>query len=334
MSGNPSLDEFGRIARYFAPLARSAKGAFGLTDDAAVFDCPAGEEIVVTTDAMVSGVHFLPDDPADLVARKTLRVNLSDIAAMGAVPFGYTLVTALPRALAGPAGEVWLERFADGLRSDQEAFGVTLLGGDSVSTPGPLMVSITVLGRIPKGQAVTRGGARAGDLIFLSGTLGDGALGLRVLQGGLAGLSREHQEFLADRYRLPRPRVGLGPRLVGLASAMLDVSDGLVGDLRHIADVSSVAAEIRIDRLPLSAAAWAAIEQDKSVVEAVLTGGDDYELLFTAPPSRREAVIAAAADAGVPVAEIGRVLAGKPGVTVLDLAGEPMTLTAAGYVHF
>ncbi|MBU0723550.1 MAG: thiamine-phosphate kinase [Alphaproteobacteria bacterium] len=332
-ASGPSLDEFGRIARFFAPLARTAPGALGLTDDAALMACPAGQQIVVTTDALVAGGHFLPDDPPDMVARKALRVNLSDLAAMGAQPFGYTLVTALTRELRGEAGEAWLARFAAGLKLDQEEFNITLLGGDSIATPGPLLISVTAFGHVPEGKAVTRGGARAGDLLFLSGTLGDGALGLRVLQGTLKGLSRPHAEALADRYRLPRPRVALGPKLVGLASAMMDVSDGLVGDLRHIAEVSGVGAQIKVQNLPLSPAGFAAIEHDKRIVELMLTGGDDYELLFTIAPSRRAEAVAAAEAAGVPITEIGRITAGG-GVQVLDLAGEPMTLTESGYLHF
>lgn len=327
------LNEFGRIARFFAPLAEREAGALGLTDDAALIECEAGQQIVVTTDALVAGGHFLPDDPPDMVARKALRVNISDLAAMGAVPFGYTLVTALPRDLRGEPGDAWLERFAAGLKLDQEEFGLSLLGGDTISTPGPLLISVTAFGKVPTGKAVTRAGARPGDLVFLSGSLGDGALGLRVLQGTLKGLSRPHAEALADRYRLPRPRVTLGPKLIGLASAMMDVSDGLVGDLAHIAEVSGVGAEIRVQNLPLSPAVFAAIEHDKRIVESVLTGGDDYELLFTAPSARRGEVLALAEAAGVPVTEIGRVHA-RGGVQVLDLAGEPMTLGAAGYLHF
>ncbi|HEV2677107.1 MAG TPA: thiamine-phosphate kinase [Aliidongia sp.] len=321
-----SLGEFGRIARFFAPLAAGAPGALGLTDDAALVDCPAGERLVVTVDAMVEGVHFLVGDPPDLVARKLVRVNLSDLAAMAARPVGYFLTTALPKS----RGDDWLAGFAAGLAQDQAEFGITLLGGDSVSTPGPVSLTLTALGRVAVGAEVRRGGARPGDLVFVSGTIGDGALGLDAAQGKLDGvLDPADVAFLADRYRLPRPRADLGPRLSGLACAMMDVSDGLVGDLGHICDVSGVAGVIEAAKVPLSAAAARLPDR----LETVLTGGDDYELLFTAPPERQGAIMAAAAAASVPVTVIGRIEAGQ-GVRVLDGAGREVTLNGVGWRHF
>jgi thiamine-monophosphate kinase len=320
------LGEFGRIARFFAPLAAGAPGALGLTDDAALVDCPAGERLVVTVDAMVEGVHFLSRDPPDLIARKLVRVNLSDLAAMAARPVGYFLTTALPKS----HGDGWLEGFAAGLAQDQAEFGITLLGGDSVSTPGPVSLTLTALGRVAVGGEVRRGGARPGDLVFVSGTIGDGALGLEAAQGKLDGLLDPAEvAFLADRYRLPRPRVGLGPRLSGLATAMMDVSDGLVGDLGHICAVSRVAGVIEAGRVPLSAAAARLPDR----LATVLTGGDDYELLFTAPPDRQADVRAAAKAAAVPVTAIGRIEAGQ-GVRVLDRAGSEIPLDGLGWRHF
>lgn len=322
----PALGEFGRIARFFAPLASGAPGALGLTDDAALVDCPPGERLVVTVDAMVEGVHFLADDPPELVARKLVRVNLSDLAAMAARPVGYFLTTALPKF----RGDDWLAGFAAGLAQDQAEFGITLLGGDSVSTPGPVSLTLTALGRVPAGAEVRRGGARPGDLVFVSGTIGDGALGLEAAQGKLDGvLEPADVAYLADRYRLPRPRVGLGPRLSGLASAMMDVSDGLVGDLGHICEVSGVAGVIEAGQVPLSVAAAKLPDR----LETILTGGDDYELLFTVPPERRDAVTAAADAAGVPVTTIGRIEAGQ-GVRVLDGEGREMALAGIGWRHF
>ena len=322
----PALGEFGRIARFFAPLASGAPGALGLTDDAALVDCPPGERLVVTVDAMVEGVHFLADDPPELVARKLVRVNLSDLAAMAARPVGYFLTTALPKS----RGDDWLAGFAAGLAQDQAEFGITLLGGDSVSTPGPVSLTLTALGRVPAGAEVRRGGARPGDLVFVSGTVGDGALGLEAAQGKLDGLLEPADvAYLADRYRLPRPRVGLGPRLSGLASAMMDVSDGLVGDLGHICEVSGVAGVIEAGQVPLSVAAAKLPDR----LETILTGGDDYELLFTVPPERRDAVTAAADAAGVPVTTIGRIEAGQ-GVRVLDGEGREMALAGIGWRHF
>jgi len=321
-----SLGEFGRIARFFAPLAAGAPGALGLTDDAALIDCPPGERLVVTVDAMVEGVHFLSSDPPDLIARKLVRVNLSDLAAMAARPVGYFLTTALPKS----HGDDWLAGFAAGLALDQAEFGITLLGGDSVSTPGPVTLTLTAFGRVAVGAEVRRGGARPGDLVFVSGTIGDGALGLDAARGQLDGvLVAEDVAFLADRYRLPRPRVSLGPLLSGLASAMMDVSDGLAGDLGHICTVSGVAGVIEAARVPLSSAA--ALLPDR--LATVLTGGDDYELLFTAAPDRQAEILEASEAAGVPVTVIGRIEAGQ-GVRVLDATGSEIPLDGVGWRHF
>lgn len=321
-----ALGEFGRIARFFAPLAAGAPGALGLTDDAALIECPPGERLVVTVDAMVEGVHFLPTDPPDLVARKLVRVNLSDLAAMAARPVGYFLTTALPKS----HGDDWLAGFAAGLAQDQAEFGITLLGGDSVSTPGPVTLTLTAFGRVTIGAEVRRGGARPGDLVYVTGTIGDGALGLDAAQGKLDGLvSAADVAFLADRYRLPRPRVGLGPLLSGLASAMMDVSDGLAGDLGHICTVSGVAGVIEASRVPLSAAAVKLPDR----IASVLTGGDDYELLFTAPPDHQPEILAASLAANVPVTIIGRIEAGQ-GVRVMDAAGSEIPLDGVGWRHF
>jgi thiamine-monophosphate kinase len=321
-----TLGEFGRIARFFAPLASGAPGALGLTDDAALIDCPPAERLVVTVDAMVEGVHFLGSDPPDLVARKLVRVNLSDLAAMAARPVGYFLTTALPKS----RGDDWLAGFAAGLAQDQAEFGIALMGGDSVSTPGPITLTLTAFGRIDVGAEVRRGGACPGDLVFVSGTIGDGALGLEAAQGKLDGvLGPADVAFLADRYRLPRPRVVLGPLLSGLASAMMDVSDGLVGDLGHICTVSGVAGVVEAARVPLSVAAARLPDR----LATVLTGGDDYELLFTASPDRQAQILAAAKASGVPVTAIGRIEAGQ-GVRVRDAAGSEIVLDGVGWRHF
>jgi len=326
------LGEFERIDRFFAPLSQGAAGAFGLTDDAALLPPAAeGSAWVVTVDALVSGVHFLPDDPPDLVARKALRVNLSDLAAMGAAAYGYTLALALPRDL--PNIEGWLERFAGGLRVDQQQYGIHLLGGDSVSTPGPVTLSITAFGTVARGRELRRSGASAGDDLWVSGTIGDAALGLKVLQGDLSTTSADTGP-LVDRYRLPQPRVGLGPRLVGLASAALDVSDGLIQDAGHIADRSGVALRIEAAAVPLSAATRRCIDSSDALRHDALTGGDDYELLFAAPPSSRGAVGEAAAAAGVQVTRIGRVEEGR-GVRVVAEDGRTLEgLERGGWNHF
>ncbi len=342
------LGEFDLIDRYFAPLAAGAPGAFGLRNDAAVLDPTSGHNLVVTTDAMVAGVHFLPGDPADLVARKLLRVNLSDLAAMGAKTRGYVLAMALSPEL----DEAWVAAFADGLRVDQDAFGTVLLGGDTVRTPGLLTLTLTAFGEVPAGTALTRSGARAGDDIYVSGTIGDGALGLKAARGELAGLAAADRAALADRFHVPRPRLALGQALVargtaqgttrgiaaGLATAALDVSDGLVADLGHIAAGAGLAAEIEFAAVPLSAAARSALDSDGALREAILCGGDDYELLFTAPPGAAVAVAALAVDLALPLTRIGRMapstgVAGT-GVRVVDEAGVPIALEKAGWSHF
>jgi thiamine-monophosphate kinase len=315
-----ALGEFGRIARFFAPLAAGFPGALGLTDDAALVDPGAGHQLVVTTDALVADVHFRKEDPPDLIARKALRVNLSDLAAMGAEPVCYTLATVLPPAI----DERWLADFVRGLALDQAEFGITLAGGDSVRTPGPLTLSVTAMGRVETGRALRRSGAKPGDSVYVSGTIGDGALGLAVLSGTL---DDDADGTLSGRYLLPRPRLALGRALRGRASAALDISDGLVADLGHIAETSGVHIAVDADRVPLSPAARRAVDADPRLMETILTGGDDYELAFTAPDLLPETL------GGVAVTRIGRVEAGTD-VTVLDRVGRPVTLGARGYRHF
>jgi thiamine-monophosphate kinase len=323
----PHLDEFARIARFFAPLA--APGGLGLSDDVALVEGPPGAQYVLKTDAIVEGVHFLADDPPGQVAQKLLRVNLSDLAAKGAEPLGYLLMTALPAA----RGEAWLEGFAAGLAADQARYGIGLLGGDTVATPGPVTLAVTAIGRIAAGCAVLRAGARAGQRVYVSGTLGDAALGVRAAKGEELGITAAARDFLIDRYRLPQPRLALGRRLVGVAAAMMDISDGLVADLGHICAVSGVAAVIEAGRLPLSPALDAALARDPGRLAAVLGGGDDYELLFTAPPEADATLMRLAHETGVPVTMIGRIEAGQ-GVRVLDRDGAAITVAVAGYEHF
>src|SRR6516225_4998121 len=221
----PPPGEFELIARYFRPLAAGRAGALGLADDAALVDVPAGERLVVTADALVGGIHFLPDDPPDRIAHKMLRSNLSDLAAMGAKPLAYFMTCCFPR----PLEESWLARFAAGLAEDQREFGIALMGGDTTATPGPLTLSVTAFGTVEAGRALRRSTARAGDLVAVSGTIGDGALGLAVLKGRIP--AAEGTEHLVSRYRLPEPRLALGRSLSGLATSAMDISDGLAGDL-------------------------------------------------------------------------------------------------------
>ena len=332
----PRPGEFELIAELFAPLARNAAGAFGLTDDAALYRAAPGRETVLTVDAMVAGVHFLPSDPPDTVARKLLRVNLSDLAAKGARPRGYLLVTALSEETSMP----WLEDFAAGLAADQAEFGISLWGGDTVSTPGPLTLSLTAIGEVEEGGMLPRGGAKAGDRVYVTGTIGDAALGLAVLRDRLPSASEADRAFLADRYRLPRPRTTLGPLLSGVVHAALDVSDGLVADLTHMCEASGLAATIRAADVPLSGAAAAMLVAEADVTFAtLLTGGDDYELLLAVPAEEEDAFLAIAAGAGVPVALIGHLeeranRAPETLVRLVDAEGEPIAVPHQGFRHF
>jgi len=311
--------EFALIARHFGPLA--GPGALGLGDDAACLAPPPGRELVLTVDAMIGGVHFLPDDPPDLVGRKLLRVNLSDLAAKGAVPIGYLLTVAASR----DTPDAWFAGFAAGLARDQAEFGATLLGGDTTSTPGPVALSLTAIGHVAPGTMVHRAGARPGDGVWVTGTIGDGALGLAVAKGQLADPSG----FLLQRYRLPQPRLGLA--IAGIASAGMDVSDGLVQDLGHICRAGSLTAEIDAALVPLSEPARRA---GADWLPTVLSGGDDYELLLAVPPARETQLRDAARGAGVAVTRIGSFRTGPPRVSVRGPDRQPMAFARRGWSHF
>ncbi len=327
--------EFDLIARYFAPLAAADADSFGLKNDAALLPSIPGRSLVVTADSLASGVHFRPEDPPDLIARKCLRVNLSDLAGMGAKPLGYLLALALPKG----GGEAWVQGFSNGLAEDQARFGVALYGGDTVVTDGPPLITITAFGTTPEGKALARDTAKAGDLIFVSGSLGDAALGLSAFNGLLPDLEEEAADFLRDRYLLPQPRMALGERLLsdGLASAAMDISDGLVADLGHIATASGLGAEVQAANLPLSSAAAGPMELNPDLSASVLGGGDDYELLFTVAPERAGEVAALALELDLPLTSIGKMTAGRmpPGerVTVFAPDGSPLSVERAGWNH-
>ncbi len=322
------IGEFELIARYFAPLARSFGGAGGLQSDNAFLAADPRRDLVVKTDTIVAGVHFLADDLPARIAAKALRVCLSDLAAGGSTPFVYQLSLALPSNWT----EAWVAAFARGLAADQRRYRIVLCGGDTVVTPGPLTVTITAFGRVARGKGLTRGGARAGDELWVSGTIGDGALGLLATQGGMRALTVRQRASLEDRYRLPRPRSTLGPRLVGIATASADVSDGLLADAGHIAQASGLAVTIERDDVPLSAAARAAVAADSRLWANVLGGGDDYELVIAVPARKAAPLQAAARAAGVKVKRIGRFARGT-GVG-LTACGQPITAPRKGYVHF
>lgn len=333
MTADRSTGEFDLIARLFAPLALGDRGSLGLADDAALLTVDPGRELVVTTDSLVSGVHVLAADPPRSIAAKILAVNASDLAAMGARPFAYLLAAAFP----APLDESWLQSFADGLGAAQTSLGMTLVGGDTVATPGPMVLTVTAFGSVERGRALRRSGARPGDLIFVSGTIGDGALGLLVARGEFVGLDAADAGYLVGRYREPTPRVELGRRLIGLAGAAIDVSDGLVGDLRHVCEASKVAAVVDASRVPRSPAANASLERDRTKDTLLMTGGDDYELLFTVAADRRDAVGRLARALGLGLTEIGRIERWRPEegpVRVVDGAGAVLELGNGGYRHF
>ena len=322
------MDEFTRIERFFRPLATDCPGALDLSDDAGLLPLTGdpSDGLVLTKDALVEGVHVLPDTPPELFAAKALRTNLSDLAAMGAEPWVYLLAVALTKR----QDDDWLARFADGLRRDQQAFGIGLLGGDSVSTPGPVTVSITAVGRCPAGQALRRSGARPGDRVWVSGTLGDGALGLLAARGMLRDCPPADRAALDARYHLPQPRLALGRALRGVASAAMDLSDGIGGDADKLCRASGVGMALRLADFPLSPAAAALLRRDPSLSRTAWSGGDDYELLFTAPPDRSAMVGALAGTLDLPLTQIGTVVEGAA-ARFVDARGDPVALT--GWTH-
>jgi thiamine-monophosphate kinase len=327
----PSEDDL--IARYFRPLATSA-GAFQLKDDCATLKPEPGEELVLKTDAIAEGIHFFSDDKWHHVAQKALRVNLSDLAAKGATPAGYLLSLALPETWS----EAQLADFTDGLAEDQKAFDVSLLGGDTIRSPKGLVITITVIGRVAEGRMARRGGAQAGDVLYVSGTIGDSALGLMlrltpdVVEA--SAISAENMDFLADRYLLPRPRVGLIPAVAACAHGAMDISDGLLLDATRMARASGVAIDIDVAAVPLSSAARAIIAADPKHLQRTLTGGDDYELLLSIPSDAIARFEAMAAEAGIAVTPIGRVITGGGTLCLLDAGGHEVTFTGGGFQHF
>jgi len=327
----PPSGEDSLIARYFKPLATDP-GAFNLDDDAAMLKGQGGD-IVVTTDAIVEGVHFLPDDPPDTVARKALRVNLSDLAAKGAAPAGFVLTLALRSP-----DDAWLAPFACALGEDATLFQCPLLGGDTVATPGPLMISITAFGRVPSGRVVRRRGAGVGDRVVVSGTIGDAALGLELLKAGpaAAGLAGDAaaREMLIGRYRIPQPRTALALAVRDYASAAMDVSDGLAGDLAKLCAASGVSAAVDAARIPLSAAARALMDRGVAGIDSIVSGGDDYEILCAIPENRLEAFEHAAALAGVAVRSIGTIIAGSAVPSFIDAQGREIAFKRLSYSHF
>ena len=328
--GRAVSDEFQDIARRFRPLTFGAPEALELMDDAAVIPSRPGFDLVVTKDALVEGIHFLPGERPDRIARKLLRTNLSDLAAKGAEPYGCFLAVSWPPHYDAEARD----QFAEALGEDLSHFGLSLFGGDTTSTPGPLTLSLTALGWVPQGQMVQRKGARIGDELMVTGTIGDGYLGLLAAQGRLAMLTPEQNFALEERYHHPRPRLGLGQAIRAHATACADVSDGLAADAGHIAAASAVGLRIDLEQVPMSAAALAWLERQDDPIAArlaLVTGGDDYELVCTVPADQREAFMSKAAVLEIEVTVIGQVVS-EPGVS-LSWRGDIQNIRTLGYQH-
>ncbi|MBL4639340.1 MAG: thiamine-phosphate kinase [Kordiimonadaceae bacterium] len=317
-------DEFDLIATYFAPLAGDF--ALGLKDDAACFAAKPGYDLIVSKDVLVEGVHFFKNTPADHIAFKAVAVNVSDLAAKGAVPHAYLVGLTVPSA----TDDSWWPNFANGLRDAQSKFGLQLAGGDTTSfnADAPLVISVTVMGYVPEGMMIKRSGASVGDDIYVTGTLGDSALGLAGLQNKIVA-----SDFLVRRYHFPEPRPWVGTALIGLATAAADISDGLVADLGHICRASGTGATIKEDLLPLSGDAQIALEKDGALKALVYGGGDDYEILFTASIDRQAEVTQISAEVCVPITKIGTIEK-QPAVRLVDMSGDIVHTQIAGFQHF
>jgi thiamine-monophosphate kinase len=319
------MDEFAVIADIFAPLATSP-GAFGLKDDAAAIAARPGFDLIVTTDQLAEGTDFFAFDPAPDVARKALRVNLSDLAAKGAVPEFYLLAVALPQSMSLE----WLKSFASGLAQDQRHFGVSLLGGDTSRGDGPLSITITAFGFVLAGKMLRRSGAKIGDHVYVTGHIGDSGGGLAIFRREKHTLDEAARDYLIGGYRLPQPPVWFGAKLRDLASAAVDVSDGLMADLGHVAAASGVGITIAAEAIPRSDALRAFWGDDTAAILRAATAGDDYQIAFTADPAREQDILAAAD--GVAITRVGTVTAGQ-GVE-LHHGGKAIPMPKTGYRHF
>lgn len=322
------------IQRYLAPLASAAPGAYGLMDDCATVRPASGQDLVVTVDALVSGLHFFFDETPEAIAWRALSVNVSDLAAKGAEPLYYVMALAFPAA---PTDE-WMMRFAGGLKDAQDRYGITLIGGDTDHRPNvPLSVTVTAIGQVAEGRMVRRSTAAAGDRIFVSGTVGDAALGLIIRRSPeskrFPEIDKDQRQYLLDRYLRPAARTELSELLLKRASAAMDVSDGVAKDLGRLCKASGVGARVALDRLPLSGAAARILAAHPELAQAPASAGDDYEILATVPAKRAEAFEEDALEAGIAVTDIGEIVAGSA-VDFLDASGRPVVLAKTGYDHF
>ena len=321
------MDEFSLIADIFAPLATDP-GAFGLKDDAAAIPSRPGFDLVVTTDAIAEGTDFFKHDPAGSVAQKALRVNLSDLAAKGAAPEFYLLSITLPEGMT----REWLDAFAAGLALDQKTFGISLLGGDTSRTEGPLAITVTAFGFVPTGQMLRRSTARPGHGVYVTGSIGDSGGGLAIFRREKHSLDETQRDRLITRYRLPQPPVAFGAALRGLASASIDVSDGLMADLGHLAKASGVAITIEAEAIPRSDALRTFWGDSAEAIIRAATAGDDYQIAFTAEPENESKIMAAATQASAVITRIGTVAEGER----VDLRhkGRALTVPHPGWRHF
>lgn len=322
------MNEFELIKKYFRPLANNS-AALALLDDAAIINISDKKDLILAKDAIVEGVHFPDGETPENIASKLFRVNLSDMAAMGAKPKHYLLATMFNDTV----GEKWIKSFSAALKKEQKKFGIELIGGDTTKHKGKLAFSLTMIGEVPRGKALLRSGAKEGDLIFVSGTIGDSALGLMAIQNKLPRISKKAKSFLIDRYRKPEPRVTLGQALIGIANAAMDISDGLIQDVSHICAASKLGAVIEADKIPLSDSAVEVLSKNKKLRESIFTGGDDYELVFTISPKKLKHISTIGKKLGLKLTNIGEIRK-KSGLDVLDSKGQKIILSKAGYSHF
>lgn len=325
------MNEFQCIRKYFLPLTQGRSEAEALKDDAAVLQVPSGHQLVVTSDTLNAGTHFLPDMAAGDIARKALRVNISDLAAMGADPYAYQLNIAFPE----PPDEAWLERFSDALLQDQKTYGLFCSGGDTTRIEGPLSISVTALGLVPEGRALHRAGGRDGDIIAVTGTIGDAVLGLKILQNRENTiLSEADQAYLINRYTSPHPRTALVEVMRENVHAAIDVSDGFLADLEHICGASSLSANVYAHQVPLSPSAKRCLDQGNVLLLDLLSGGDDYELILAIPAERFEDLRIAAEKTGVKLTAVGHFKTGEPRIFIFDEHGEAVDIPSKGWMHF
>lgn len=316
------MDEFSFIEKYLSPLTFGKKEALGLKDDAALLPSKPGFDLVITKDALVESTHFFKGDEPYFLAKKLLRVNLSDLAAKGAEGYCCFLALVLPRDVKGD----WFAAFASGLKDDMEKFGVFLAGGDTTSHDGPLALSLTAIGLVPSGSAILRKGTKIGDGVFVTGTIGDSYLGLTRI-----GAGNKHELDATNRYYLPQPRMEVGKLLRGVASACADISDGLLADLGHICECSSSGAKVLLEDIPFSEEVRKEINTDSGFAIKAVTGGDDYELVFVAAPEKENDIIEISRKTGTAITKIGVITNGNKVKLLAD--GQEIEVNKFGYKH-